>query len=292
VIESLTGQGIHVRHACRTLAVSESGYYAWKDRPTPPRELRRIWLAGEIVDVHKASGGTYGATRVRAELIYGRGIHVGHNAVELIMRRLGIKGLPTRRLPRGARLAKITSLHLVGRQFRRDAPDKLWMTDITEHPTKEGKIHDYSSLPFQCARRVRQNHAAATSMKIMSLIVLDICTTQDWLATCRCPRSSRKGSSGAKPIRNGSARADSWPQDTSQSRSRDPGLGPMLFRPCGYRSAQLESRQRVCRQRRRRLGADRFGGRGDGCAAPAVARAGLRRAHAYSPGTELCELSE
>ena len=78
MIDALTGQGINVRHACRTLGVSESGYYAWKDRPTPPRELRRIWLAGEIVDVHKASGGTYGATRVRAELIHGRGIHVGH----------------------------------------------------------------------------------------------------------------------------------------------------------------------------------------------------------------------
>lgn len=97
MIEALTKQGIDVRHACRTLSVSvsvsESGYYAWKDRPTSPRELRRIWLAGEIVDVHKASGGTYGATRVRAELIHGRGIHVGHNAVEVIMRRLGIKGI-------------------------------------------------------------------------------------------------------------------------------------------------------------------------------------------------------
>jgi putative transposase len=124
------------RSACRS-----PGYYAWKDRPTPPRELRRIWLAGEIVDVHKASGGTYGATRVRAELIYGRGIHVGHGAVELIMRRLGIKGLPTRRLPKGARLARITSLDLVGRRFRRDAPDELWMTDITEHPTREGKVY-------------------------------------------------------------------------------------------------------------------------------------------------------
>ncbi len=141
MIDALTGQGSDVRHACRTLGVSESGYYAWKDRPTSPRELRRIWLAGEIVDVHKASGGTYGATRVKAELIHGRGVYVGHNAVELIMRRLGINGLATRRLPRGARLAKSTSLDLVGRQFRRAAPDELWMTDITEHPTREGKIY-------------------------------------------------------------------------------------------------------------------------------------------------------
>ncbi len=61
MIEALTGQGIDVRRACRTLGVSESGFYAWKTRPASPRALRRIWLAGEIVDVHKASGGTYGA---------------------------------------------------------------------------------------------------------------------------------------------------------------------------------------------------------------------------------------
>jgi transposase InsO family protein len=90
VIESLTGQGINVRHACHVLGVSESGYYAWRDRPPSPRTLRRIWLASEIVDVHKASNGTYGARRVMAELRHGRQIAVGHNAVELIMRELGV----------------------------------------------------------------------------------------------------------------------------------------------------------------------------------------------------------
>lgn len=141
MIESLTGQGIDVSHACRVLAVSQSGYYAWKTRPASPRELRRIWLAGEIIDIHKASGGTYGALRVTAELKYGRSIRAGHGAVELIMRQLGIKGLPTRRLPKGARVGKVTSLDLVRRDFRRNAPDRLWMTDITEHPTREGKVY-------------------------------------------------------------------------------------------------------------------------------------------------------
>ncbi len=141
MIDSLTGQGFNVRHACRTLGVSESGYYAWKDRPDAPRTLRRIWLAGEIADVHKASGGTYGSNRVTAELKYGRGIQVGHNAVELVMRELGIKGTPSRRLPRGARLAEVTSLDLVRRVFARDRPNQLWLTDITEHPTNEGKLY-------------------------------------------------------------------------------------------------------------------------------------------------------
>jgi len=141
VIESLTGQGIDVSHACRVLGVSQSGYYDWKTRPLSPRALRRIWLAGEIADVHKASAGTYGALRVTAELRHGRQIVVGHNAVESIMRQLGIKGLPTRRLPKGARVGKVTSLDLVRREFRRTGLNQLWMTDITEHPTREGKLY-------------------------------------------------------------------------------------------------------------------------------------------------------
>ncbi|MFN0152928.1 MAG: DDE-type integrase/transposase/recombinase [Gaiella sp.] len=130
-----------MRHACRFLAVTESGYYAWRSRPTSPRALRRIFLAGEIVDVHRDSAGIYGAHRITAELRFGRQIIAGHNAVASIMRELGIKGLPNRRMPRSARVGRVGGPDLVRRAFARDAPDELWMTDITEHPTREGKVY-------------------------------------------------------------------------------------------------------------------------------------------------------
>jgi transposase InsO family protein len=141
VIASLTGQGFDVQTACLMLGVAPSGYYDWKVRPPSARTLRHAWLAGEIAQVHKDSGGTYGTLRVTAELRYGRGIHVGKEQVHLLMRRLGIYGLPKRRLPRGAKVGKPNSLDLVRRRFRADGPDRLWMTDITEHPTREGKIY-------------------------------------------------------------------------------------------------------------------------------------------------------
>ena len=78
MIESLTGQGLNVRHACRTLGVFESGSYAGKDRPDAARTLRRIWRAGELADVRKGSGGTYGSLRGTAELKPGGNILVGH----------------------------------------------------------------------------------------------------------------------------------------------------------------------------------------------------------------------
>ena len=57
------------------------------------------------------------------------------------MRDLGLRGTPHRRLPKGARVGKATSLDLVRRVFRREGPNQLWMADITEHPTREGKLY-------------------------------------------------------------------------------------------------------------------------------------------------------
>ena len=80
-----------------------SGYYAWLSRPPSARSLRHAWLTEQIHAVHMASRGTYGAARVHAELTLGHGILVGHNAVELLMRRAGLKGLPTHRYRRPLR---------------------------------------------------------------------------------------------------------------------------------------------------------------------------------------------
>ena len=89
-------EGLSVRVACRVLGVSESGYYAWRNRPCSPRAVRHVWLTDRIRAVHAASRGTYGARRVRAELVLGQGIRVGHQAVERLMHAAGIQGLSGR----------------------------------------------------------------------------------------------------------------------------------------------------------------------------------------------------
>ena len=50
---------------------------------------------------HTASRGTYGIRRVHAELTLGLGLQVGHNQVELLRARAGIKGLPGNRRDTG-----------------------------------------------------------------------------------------------------------------------------------------------------------------------------------------------
>ena len=58
----------------------------------------------------------------------------------MLMRRAGLQGLSGR--PRYRKVPNMpTASDLVDRNFSRSEPDRLWVTDITEHPTREGKVY-------------------------------------------------------------------------------------------------------------------------------------------------------
>ena len=136
----IAAEGLPVQLACRVMRVSESGYYEWRKRPASARSLRHAWLTDLIAQIHTDSREAYGARRVHAELTMGRGHHVGHQAVEMLMRRAGLAGLPGRPRYRRVHHGPSAGDH-VERQFQHDEPNRLWVTDITEHPTREGKVY-------------------------------------------------------------------------------------------------------------------------------------------------------
>jgi putative transposase len=136
----IAAEGLPVEVACRVLSVSCAGFYASRFRPPSARAVRHAWLTDLICAVHAASCGNYGARRVHAELVLGRGIRVGHNAVAIPMQRAGIAGRSGARKRSGVR-GTPTADDLVERMFIRERPNQLWMTDITEHPTREGKVY-------------------------------------------------------------------------------------------------------------------------------------------------------
>ncbi len=120
--------------------MSRSGYYDWLGRPASAREEANTLLAKRIAEVHEDSRGTYGWPRVHAELTLGLGLAVNSKRVARLMRQAGLQGLYRRRRRSGpARPA--TEEDLVNRRFTVEAPDRLWVTDITEHPTGEGTLY-------------------------------------------------------------------------------------------------------------------------------------------------------
>ena len=131
---------VDVAVACRVLEVSRSGYYEWRDRPASPRAVADADLIETIRAVHEGSRGTYGSPRVHAELTLGLDQRCARKRVARLMRAHGLVGVGGRRKKR-RRPDPAVHDDLVQRRFVADAPDRLWCTDVTEHPTGTGKVY-------------------------------------------------------------------------------------------------------------------------------------------------------
>ena len=92
--------------------------------------------------IHEDSRATYGMPRVHAELVAG-GCRVGRKRVARLMRESGLAGVSRRRGTRTTRgdRSQRAAPDRVERQFRADAPNRIWVADITYVPTWTGFIY-------------------------------------------------------------------------------------------------------------------------------------------------------
>jgi hypothetical protein len=141
LVAQLAAEGYEVALVCRVLEVSRSGYYEWRNRPPSERDVDDAHLGDLLREVHRDSRCSYGAPRAHKELRLGLGIPVGRKRVARLMRLHGLAGIGGARKQRRRRPAAAVHDDLVARQFRAEEPNRLWCTDVTEHPTPEGKVY-------------------------------------------------------------------------------------------------------------------------------------------------------
>jgi putative transposase len=149
---------------CSVLGVSRAGYYAWKQRPLSERQRRDDELLGEVRAIHAESKGTYGWPRVHAELRH-RGVRVSRKRVARLMRQAGLSGMVRRR--KGRTTVSVpgiaTAPDLVRRDFAPTAPNRLWVADLSEVATWEGKL--YLAVVVDCFSRRCVGWAMADHMR-------------------------------------------------------------------------------------------------------------------------------
>lgn len=134
---------LSVRAMCRVLGVSHSGYYDWRDRPPSARAVANAILTERIRQVHRDSDETYGMRRVRAQLRH-EGQRASRKRVARLMREACLRGVSRRRgftvtTERNVRARPAPDL--VNRQFVADAPNVLWVADMTYIPTWTGFLY-------------------------------------------------------------------------------------------------------------------------------------------------------
>lgn len=127
---------------CQVLAVSASGYYAWRKRPASQRKMADDQLLTKIEKIYVQSRRTYGSPRIHA-VLGDQGIRCGCKWVARLMRQAGLQ-------VRRKRSYKVTTQsnhnlpvapNVLKQQFTADRPNQIWLADITYVATAEGWLY-------------------------------------------------------------------------------------------------------------------------------------------------------
>ena len=140
-----------IRTLARLLDVSTSGYYDWRDREPSARAVNNELLSDRVEQIHEASKAIYGEPKIRAELLDASAPEhdakfaaVGKHRVARLMRARGLRGVCKRRsytVTTDRNTKARPAPDLVERAFVADAPNQLWVADMTYVPTWAGFIY-------------------------------------------------------------------------------------------------------------------------------------------------------
>ncbi len=152
---------------CRVLRVARAGFYEWLRESVSNRAREDARLLNLIRHSYAASHGVYGARRVFGDLRE-VGERCGLHRVERIMRTHKIKAVRGYKTPRtiAGRPSIIAPNHLQ-REFTVDAPNKVWVTDITYIRTWQGWLYLAVVLDLYARKVVGWSMKASLSRELV-----------------------------------------------------------------------------------------------------------------------------
>ena len=160
-----------VKKMCQVLQVSRSGYYAWKDRPPSRRQQEDDELLKAIRKSHTSSRGLYGVRKIHADVK--EQFRCGKNRVYRLMRVNCIQSIRPRKYK-----ATTNSKHnlpvaenLLNQNFHAEAPNTVWLSDISYIPTDEGWLYLVGVVDLCCKDVVglAMNSTMTTELAIQAL---------------------------------------------------------------------------------------------------------------------------
>ena len=174
------GRRLGVEPICDVLRAADveiapSTYYAAKTRPPSARAVRDAELVPVIRQVHTDNIGVYGARKVHAE-VNRKGTKVARCTVERLMRAEGLRGISrekTRKTTISDGAETERPADLVERQFAAQAPNQLWVADLTYVRTHSGWV--YAAFILDVFSRMVVGWQVSTSLRTdLALDALDM----------------------------------------------------------------------------------------------------------------------
>lgn len=127
---------------CSVFKISRSGYYQWIRRKPSQRDKRRKRLEQQVRLVFVDSRRLYGSTKIW-EALKKKGVQVSEKTIARLMKELGLKSRTVKKhkATTNSNHTQPVAENVLNQQFTSQAPNQVWMTDITYVPTGEGWLY-------------------------------------------------------------------------------------------------------------------------------------------------------
>lgn len=154
LVRDLADEGVPVDWACEVLGFSRQAFYKWRANPVSQRDWDDAHLLNEIYDIH-ADDPEFGYRFIADELQRRGHTGLGEGRVQRLCSENRIWSTTTRkgRKTAGKRSGPAVHDDLVRRDFTAERVDEVWLTDITEHPTGDGKLY-VCAVKDVCSNRI------------------------------------------------------------------------------------------------------------------------------------------
>ena len=141
LVQELAAEGFPVRLTCGVLGFSPQAFYKWRARPCSRRDHDDAYVTNALVDLH-AEDPAFGY-RFLADELAAAGHRAGERRVWRLCSQQRLWSTTTKKGRKSSGKHPGPPVHddLVQRNFTASRPNALWLTDITEHPTDEGKLY-------------------------------------------------------------------------------------------------------------------------------------------------------
>jgi putative transposase len=139
LVRELAAEKIPVAVTCRVLGFTTQAFYKWQANPVSQRDWDDAHLINAAYDIHHDDP-AFGY-RFIADQLNERGLAAGENRVARLCSQQRIWSVFAKKRGLNRKAGPPVHDDLVDRQFTAAAPNEVWLTDITEHPTGEGKLY-------------------------------------------------------------------------------------------------------------------------------------------------------
>ncbi len=139
LVRDLMADGIPIMRSCDVLGFSPQAFYKWQAQPYSDRDWNDARLVNMLVDLH-ADDPEFGY-RFFTDELHKMNVEVTEGHVQRLCHEHKIHSVLSKKAKKRPPAGPPAHDDLVKRVFTGDRPNALWLTDITEHPTIEGKLY-------------------------------------------------------------------------------------------------------------------------------------------------------